>query len=62
MDKIEYLKEIERAYQITYDWEYCDKYTKEEYLKLMSTCLNGKYLKYNLFEIMQEICKAIREL
>lgn len=54
MDK---LKELEKAYQIAMDW-YCREVLYEhEYLEKI-----GKYKDWAPEEIVNEICKVIKEL
>jgi hypothetical protein len=57
MNKIEKLKELENAYQISRDWNYNEKYTEQEYMELI-----GKYANYTPLEIVDEMCKVIQEL
>lgn len=53
---MEELKELEKVYQISCDWHYNEKYTAQEYRELM-----GKYVDYTPLEIVDEMCKIIRE-
>ena len=57
MNKVEKLKELENAYQISRDWNYNEKYTEQEYMELI-----GEYVKYTPLEIVDEICNVIKEL
>lgn len=51
------LKEAEKAYQITYSWNFNEELTEEEYKNGV-----GKYYNYSLREIAEEICTLIKEL
>jgi hypothetical protein len=53
----EKLKELESMYQISRDWNYNGIYTEAEYMELI-----GEYADYNPSEIVDEMCKIIREL
>lgn len=57
MNKIQKLKELENAYQISRDWNYNEKYTEQEYMELI-----GKYASYTTVEIVDEMCNIIKEL
>ncbi|MCK9417012.1 hypothetical protein M0Q97_10170 [Candidatus Dojkabacteria bacterium] len=53
----EKLKELESMYQISRNWNYNVIYTEAEYMELI-----GEYADYNPSEIVDEMCKIIREL
>lgn len=57
MNKVEKLKELENAYQISRDWNYNEKYTEQEYMELI-----GEYVSYTPLEIVDEMCNIIKEL
>ena len=57
MNNTEKLKELEKAYQISRDWNYNEKYTEQEYMELI-----GEYANYTPLEIVNEICKIIKNM
>jgi len=54
---MEKLKQLEQAYQTAMDWYYKEKIYEHEYLEKI-----GEYKDWSPEEIIEEICKVIKEL